>query len=70
MVKGTPINMKDVYEKCARGLSPQKYSFGLFKTRVEGLKSRWTELNKLLNNENDYKFGEVSSSVLELFKGM
>ena len=73
VVRRIPINMKDVYEKCSKRFSaakPTGYSFKLFEAAVKRLGKRWREMDALLQNQEDYDFGDVSGKVLELFKSL
>ncbi len=72
VVRGFPVELKDIYEKCSKGFSagPVKYSFRAFGERVLKLKSRWGELDPLLENSRVYKFDLVSKEVLDKLKSI
>ncbi len=71
IVKNVKVNMKYVYMKCKKQFSsakPQDYSFDLFEKKVKGLKSKWIELEPLLNNYKIYNYSEVSGELLRMFR--
>lgn len=72
VVKRVPVNIKDVYEKSAKGFAGNKteYSFPLFRERVMALKPRWKELKPLLGNAEPYDFDDVASSILDIFRSL
>lgn len=70
--KKVPVSIKDIYEKCRRGVSgkPVSYSFSSFKRRVLSLKSGWKELEPLLEQYKTYGFDDVAESVIDSFRSL
>ncbi len=71
-VRKVHADIRDIYEKCKRGASgkPVAYSFTAFRKRVLALRSRWKDLDTLLENPKTYRFENVSECILDAFRSL